>query len=320
MIHVGGRTKSLRDASRASIPLPFDRMFYPYGFPVLVKSNHLAIMKAADQSWASVQQSFQETPIELRISVSKHTNRRCPPAPILHMQHNLLIMMANSKNFATCDLSGGFGSAWLTKTAVNDSRYLRYHFVEPMAYTLLESLHLLTIGAACVAKDGQGVLLIEEPSTGKPSLASACARRGWTSISDEASCLLRRQAKRVVIGNPPPLCPPPAAGTSFSEHQKCLSHQRIARTSTVDYVVFAKRANVQTGSAHLLPVSRDEARRRLFSDICSFELAIHEEQVTTVERLLQAYVGEMCYSDLDAAIDLLEHLLHRGPDPQPSRS
>jgi hypothetical protein len=313
MIHVGDRTKSLRDASLASIPLPFDRMFYPYGFPVQIKSNHPAVMKVAGQSWAAVQQSFQETPIELRISVSKHTNRRCPPAPVLHVQHHLLIMMANSKNFATCDLSGGFGSAWLTKTAANNSGYLRYHFVEAMAYTLLESLHLVTVRAACVAKSGQGVLLMEEPRPGKLSLASACARRGWTSISGEASCLVRRQTERVVIGNPPLPDPRSDAGTPFAEQQRALPDQRIAQISTVDYLVFAKRANVQTGSAHLLPVPRQEARRRLFSDICSFESPVHEEQSTTVERLLQAYVGEMSYSDVDAAIDLLEHLLRRGP-------
>ncbi len=319
MIHFGGRTKSLRAASLASIPLPFDRMFYPYGFPVLVKSNHLAVLKAADQSWAAVQQSFQETPIELRISVSKHTNKRCPPAPVLHVQHNLLIMMANSKNFATCDLSGGFGSAWLTKTAANNSGYLRYHFVEAMAYMLLESLHLLTIGAACVAKHGQGVLLVEEPRTGKPSLASACAAHGWTAVSDEASCLVRRQAERVVIGNPPLPDPRPDAGTSFSEHQKSVPDQRIAQTTTADYIFFAKRANAQTGSALLLPVSRDEARHRLLSDICSFELATHEEQLATVERLLQAQLGELLYSDLDAAIDLLEHLVGRGQCPHAVR-
>jgi hypothetical protein len=326
-MHGANRTKSLRHAVRRSVPLPFDRMYYPYGFPVVVKSNHQAVMQAAGQSWAAVQQSFQETPIELLISVSEYTNRRCPSAPVWHIQHNLLIMLANSKNFAMCDLSEGFGSAWLTKAAVANSGYLRHHFVEGMAYALLESLHLLTLRAACVAKNGRGVLLFEESGAGKLSLAHACAGRGWMPVSDEVTCFARRQTERIMIGNPALLHLRPDAGTQPSGHQRrararegnpmqellteSLPDPHLTQTSTVDYIVFVKHENARTGSAHLQPVSRDEARRRLHADVWSLELPIYEERLATVERLLQAYVCEMSYSDLDAAIDLLEQLLRR---------
>ncbi len=51
---------------------------------------------------------------------------------------------------------------------------------------------------ACVARSGRALLLCGESGAGKSSLAYACAERGWTFLSDDASHLSMLEPGRVV--------------------------------------------------------------------------------------------------------------------------
>src|SRR6185437_13878064 len=99
------------------------------------------------------------------------------------------------------DLERGFASGWVSAGAVQNAGYLRYHVLESMSYSMLDALRVVTMHAACVALDGHGVLLAGESGAGKSSLSYACARRGWTYCSDDASALVRDAEDCVVMGN-----------------------------------------------------------------------------------------------------------------------
>ena len=55
--------------------------------------------------------------------------------------------------------------------------------------------------AACVARDGRGVLLCGDSGAGKTSLAYHLARNGWTYVSDN-ECWIVRERGTLVAGNP----------------------------------------------------------------------------------------------------------------------
>jgi hypothetical protein len=310
------------DPLDASVPLKLRHVLFPYGFPLHIKSTDPEVIRAAELSWGCFEQRFRESPVELRFMISEETERRRLRPPRFRAQANLLTIVAGLDNFACCDLSRGFGFACLTKTALANQDYFRFHFLEAMVYTLLDTQHLVALHAACIEMNGRGVMFVGESGAGKSSLAYACARRGHVYISDEASLLVRRKAERLVLGNPQIVRFRPAARALFPElkgHVRSRNGKpsievatrdlRNVRTTTgchVDYVLFLNRSQTPGLDASLAPVNQCTALRVLFRQVWPGELPIHEERLKSVEQLLAARLYQFTYSDLDRAVDFLE--------------
>ena len=318
------------DPLLAFAALPYAAEFYPHGFPASIRSNSPAVLDAAAQSWEGLGKRFDETPIELRCLVSAGAAAQLPPPPVTRAQGHLEASVADAENFWSGDLAKGFASAWVTEAVATNAEYFRYHFLEAMAYGLLDTLHLVAIHAGCVALDGRGVLLAGDSGAGKSSLAYACARRGWTYVSDDASSLVRRDAGRTVLGNPRLLRFRETAGALFPEFRRLAERRRAngkltieVRTESlpairtaaecrVDYIVFLNRRDARAGQAKLLPTPKQEALRRLSFTPWPRELRTAEERRAAVERLLDAGIYELRYRDLDAAVDRLQQLVCGG--------
>lgn len=320
---------AIADPLRSYVELPFHYVLYPYGFPVQIKTNDTAVIRLFEESWGLFRMRHSDTPIEVRILVSEFPARRRVASPVFRAQANLLTMVADAHNFASCDLSSGFGFAWLTRGTVMNREYIRYHFLESMVHVLLDTRHLVGVHAACLEKEGHGILFVGRSGAGKSSLAYACMRRGWTYISDDASCLLRRRKGRVVVGNPGGFRFRPSASTLFPElqgHTKLRNgkptveirteHLLEVKTSTecvVDYVVFLDRLEHEPEPVRLAPVGREESLRRLYQqNVWPPELPHQEERLEAIERLLTAQLLELTYRAFDPAIDLLEEVIRRG--------
>ena len=147
MTKYGDMSAAVTDPFYAGASLSFRHVLFPFGFPAQIKSNDATVIRAAEQSWATFRHRFRETPIEIRFLVSDFISRRVPCCPVFRAQANLLMLVADAHNFACCDLASGFGFACLTKTAVLNKDYVRYHFLEAMAYTLLDAKHLVAVHA-----------------------------------------------------------------------------------------------------------------------------------------------------------------------------
>ncbi len=312
------------------VPLPYERQFYPYGFPLRIKSNSRQVLAAAEESWGDLQRRFTTAPLKLRCLVSESASECLPPPPVVRAQSNLFVSVADAENFCSCDLAAGFASAWVTKAVVADTEYFRYHIIEALAYSLLDSLHLVAIHAACVALQGHGVLLAGDSGAGKSSLAYACARRGWTYCSDDASSLVRLGTGRSVLGTPRAFRFRETVADLFPEFKGMeesrrgngkptievrtadLPEIRTALESRVDHIVFLNRCETTRGHAQLVPVSREEAQARLLVDPWPAELPAHEGRQTAIRRLAEAGAHEMRYRELDIAVNCLEQLVLGG--------
>jgi len=313
------------DPLHAAIPFPFQHVLFPHGFPVLIKSNDSSVIRAAEISWGAFKRRFGVPPLEVRFLISEATSRRRPPVPVFRAQSNLLTMVADAHNFGCCDLAAGFGFACLTKAATAHKNYLRYHFLDAMVYTLLDTQHLVALHAACVEMNGHGVLLVGDSGAGKSSLSYACTHRGWTYISDDSVSLILRRTGRTVVGNPQTIRFRPSAWSLFPELKgrpelrngkptveigtEHLRHIQTAYECSVDYIVFLNRQEAQLERAHLEPVPGEEAIRRLSGTPFPPELAVQEDRLAAVQRLLDAETYELTYQQFDSAIDLLEQLV-----------
>jgi hypothetical protein len=319
----------MADPLAAFVPLPFHHVLFPYGFPVHIKATDPAVIRASELCWGGTKARFRENPIELRFLITEGSTRRRQPAiPQFRAQSNLLVMVADRNNFACCDLSSGLGSAFLSKAAVTHASYFRFHFLEAMAYTLLDTRHLVTVHAACLEYEGRGFLLVGDSGAGKSTLAYACARRGWTYLTDDASALVRRRKSRVVLGNPRTFRFRPSISTLFPEFSgparlrngkptievtvENLGTIRTAHECEIDFVLFLNRANSGVSDPYVERILPENALPRLFQQVWPPELPIHQERLETVENLLDAQLYNFFYEDLDQAIDLLQQLSRRG--------
>jgi hypothetical protein len=296
------------------------------GFAVEIATNSNEVLAAAEESWGGFQNKFSEPPLRLEIGVLAGGSHICPPPPECRSRGHLLTTVADARNFVVSDLSRGFAFAWFTQAAVADRGYLRYYFLEATVLTLLEALYLTPLHAACVQNEGRGVLLCGESGAGKSSLAFACARSGWTFLSDDSSALIRKRPGRLVVGNPHQMRFREPAMELFPELKRqrvtpratgkmaielaTLTLPEIATTAEcqVDYIVFLNRR--EPDSPGLFSLSKEIAQKYFEQYMCFGEDGVHQAQRASIHDLLTAKVFEMRYRDLDWAVERLTALVH----------
>jgi hypothetical protein len=179
-----------------------------------------------------------------------------------------------------------------------------------------------------VEHKGCGILLCGDSGAGKTSLSYACARAGWTYISDDASYLVNNRTDRLVVGNCNQARFRPSAVELFSElagkdtvqrtqigkpsielNLQPLRNISASFTSRVNHVVFLNRRNVTRQELVDFPaeVARHSMEQMLFS-----MPATRQIQSAMIENLLDTGALELRYSNFEWAIDRLAQLAERG--------
>jgi hypothetical protein len=308
--------------------LPLRATYYPQGFSIEITTNSHEVLAAAEESWGQFHRVFSEPPIRFRIGVTKGNSEECPPVPVHRSWLNLLSVVGDAENYAVCDMGRGFSFGWFTQAAVENRAYFRYHFLECVAWMMLDGQYLTTIHGACVKLAGKTILLCGDSGAGKSSLSLACARRGWTFLADDSTNLVRNREDRLVVGNPysmrfreesialfPELkrqrITPRATGEMAIEVDTAsMPEIATALVSSVDYIVFLNRR--KPGPSHLAAFPKDAALVWFQQIICYGEKATREAQSASLRQLLAVPVYELCYRDLDWAVNRLDALVREG--------
>jgi hypothetical protein len=306
--------------------------YHPLGFPLEIATNSYEVLAAAEESWGHFRPVFSQPPLRLRIGVLDGGPAECPAGPIFRAQRSLLARVADGDNFSISDVKHGFGFAWLTRAAVQDRAYLRWHFIEGMAWDLL-GVYLTPVHAACVQLDERGVLLCADSGVGKSSLSFACALKGWAYMTDDASELVRGESDCLVVGNPyqfrfresaiglfprlrsQPLTPRATGELAIELRTAGMPELKTTTSCMVDYVVFLNRG--QNGPARILPFSKEAALQWFEQVICWGEEDTVLEHKASLRRLLAAEILELRYSDLDSAVEQLELLVRKEQKGRP---
>ncbi len=315
----------LNDPLLYMTPLPFEARYYPYGFPVDLASNMREVLDAAQASWGPYAARFDKPPIRMHVLVTEG-GAGLPPDPILRGQRNMLIWICDRENFAFCDYLQRFGYSSVTRATLADQVFFRWHFLDAVVSTLLELNYFTSLHAACIALDGAGLLLYGDSGVGKSTLSYACARRGWTYISDDASSVLW-DGGRSVIGEPhhfrfradaPDLFPELrdlTVGRQLDRKPTIEVHTanlpiRTAPECRVERVVFLDR---RAGLAvSVRTVGPEEARERILKDIAIFDPALQARRMALIDSMSELPAVALCYSSYDEAVLRLEQIVRGG--------
>lgn len=318
------------DPLLCDFPLPLSATFYPMGFTLHIRTNSEHVLAAVEESWGPYTKSRNEPAIHLEIGVKAGASPERPKPVWPRARGPLASLIHGPDDFVICDSAKGAGFGWVTPAVVEDHPYFRWYFLDSAVYFLLTPMYLTPLHAGCVVLDGKGVLLTADSETGKTTLTYACARVGWTFVSDDASELLRSASDRRIIGRPHSIRFREPARDLFPELRDRVPARRptgkwnievrtaelpgIRTASECDahYLIFLNRSD--PGPQRLQPFSRDEAFRRLTAQLCYGEEKIRLAQRHSIQTLLNIPVLELCYRDLDWAEQTLRRLVYEGFD------
>ncbi len=307
--------------------LPLRATFFPLGFPVSVATNAKAVLDAAHASWRCFARRFDTVPIRLQVTVVEDGSRTCPPIPVCRMRDHIVTNIADGDNFAVSDLSKLSATIWVTAAAVRHRDYFRYFFLESTAMACISASYATAIHAACVALDDEAILLCGESGAGKTTLSYACARAGWTYVTDDGSYLVHGETGRLVAGNCHQVRFRPSAEALFPHlHGHEVMQRagvgkpsielpidaggaiRTSATAMVRYMVFLKR-NVDR--EELMPFPREVGRMYLWQRVhcMPYETGRHLE---AMDALLDVKIFELRYNTLEWAIARLTQLVREG--------
>ena len=306
--------------------LPLQKRFHPFGFPVEVRSNSSEVLTLVEELWGKFEKQHDTEPIRSDVYVVEGGSTECPPAPMYQLMSPLMISIGDGMNYSIVDLKRMKTQISISRAALQHSLYLKY-FLLGAPVCCIATAYATPIHGGCVALDTHGVLLCGDSGAGMSSLAFACARNGWTYITDDSAFLLNGGVKRIVTGNCHQVRLRPSAAMLFPEVNgleitpraagkpsiemptSVLPYMACAQTTHVDFVVFLNR---RSGTPPALVPYRKDVARHFMQQVLYGSAESLAVQYQAIEQLLAVDVFELRYTDLDWAVQRLEALVREG--------
>jgi serine kinase of HPr protein (carbohydrate metabolism regulator) len=166
-------------------------------------------------------------------------------------------------------------------------------------------------------------MLAGPSGAGKSSLSFACARRGWTFLSDDCTWLLPGEGGRIALGRPRHARFRLDAPRLFPELEGCIGGTRPngkisieVPTSAFPEIRTADRTEIRCvvlldrrpGGAELRPVGTDEAAAQLLRDMPSYGEDVNAMHERAVVHIAAAGAFRLRYESLDDAVAVLTNL------------
>jgi hypothetical protein len=310
------------DPLLCDVDLPLSASFFPAGFPLNVATNSRCVLEAAAESWGAFRREFDTPPMDFRILVEP--GDRASSEPAFRKQRHLLSFVSDAHNFAHADSLTFFASFHLTEATVANAARLRWFYLEAMAYMLLTQRYVVSLHAACVAREQTGILICGKSGAGKSTLSFACARAGFTFLSDDCTWLLNDSAEPIAIGKPHLARFRNDASRHFPELDSHLAKLRpngkvsielptslfpsirTASRCSIGALVFIDRTGEEP--ARIEPMPTAEAVEALLADLPSYGPEVNAMHEATIQRLTCLPAWRLRYRTLDEAIRLLTDL------------
>ncbi|HEY1493512.1 MAG TPA: hypothetical protein VGF49_03180 [Candidatus Solibacter sp.] len=296
--------------------------FYPAGFPLHLATNSRDVMDAAAESWSPFPRLFDTPPMEFRVLVEAAGVLSAEPR--FRKQGHILSFVSDAHNFATGDCNTLSATFYLSAATAADHASLRWFYLEALAYMLLTQRYVLSLHAACIARDGEGILICGKSAAGKSTLSFAAARAGFTYLADDCTWLLLNSADPIAIGKPHQVRFRQDAVQHFPEVTGYLASLRpngkrsielptslfptllTAGRCPVHCLVFPDRAG--DGPAHAERMVPAEVAEVLLADLPSYGPEVNAMHEQTVESLTKLSAWRLHYRTLEDAIRLLREL------------
>jgi len=310
-----------RDPLLYRLDLPLGGSFFPLGFRVDIATNSRDVLEAAAAGWSGYAPAYPYPPVELRIVVQSAGD--LAPEPVFRVQRQLFSIVADRDNFACYESGGLFGCCFVSQKTAADHAWFRFYFLETMAYMLLAQRWVMPVHAACVARGESGFLLCGLSGAGKSTLAWACARAGWTYVTDDGAWLLTESEERTALGHCRSIRFREDGRRLFPELEEYTTRARpngkisievpldafpgipTASRCRVDAVILLDR---RAGVPGARPIPAAEAIEHLLRDMPWYGDEVRARYETTSRRLLAVPAYRLTYQNLDEAVTLLSQL------------
>jgi hypothetical protein len=279
------------------------------GYPVAVETNDSSEWSAVEKCWGGWPQLVAGEP--LKVVIQRGNVKQV--APKMKFQSSTAGFRLDG------DASARFDAASLS-LHIQTAYPLSEHFLHTALLAALDFSIFTPLHAACVVKDGVGVVLCGDSGAGKSTLAYACARRGWTLISDDSlhalpghgatiasysSTIHLREPVRALF----PELRSEQMGVAPNGKQAItiLPPQRgfqTARTASVERAIFLSR---RVGPPRLTPFDLEAAAQYFFKYLWQPDLAGHQRRLREMVNSTGALLLE--FEHIEQAVGALEHLL-----------
>jgi hypothetical protein len=306
--------------------LPLKGTFYPFGFAIEVKTNSEEVLAQYGQLWGEFKMLRETPPIPVEVQVVETDSTECPPATVFRIMRPYLTAVADQNNFSVVDLERSEVRTVISQAALRHPLYAQY-FILGTPGACVACRHVTVVHGACVSLNGRGIMFCGDSGAGKSTLSYACARAGFTYVSDDGCFLENGGSGRLVTGDCYRVRFRPTAADLFPELQGLditpraagkpsielstlpMKHIIRSQTARIEAIVFLNRRS--EGDAELLPFSKDAARRYMWQTLFGSQ-EMFAVQSRTIEQLLDLDVQELRYSSLDSAIGRVRKLLLDG--------
>lgn len=329
--HLGSTSAPYHDPMGFERVLEHRQRLHALGFAIDLQSDHRLAIEIARCRFPPSTLCGGGPPVRLEVQVTD--GEPASSRPRFNGRGHLLTVICDRSNWIVCDLETGYCLAAVTEATLRECPWAGGTFFDLPVYSILARSHCTALHAAAVSRSGHGLLLCARSGTGKSSLAYACAKQGWTFVSDDAVYLAGDSDSRV-LGKPhrlrlkesaSRLFPELAAQPKFPDMDgvphfeldvSTFAHARISEECDARAVVFLDRQEpggvLAAGVARIRPVVPEEARDRLLADLPSYGKAVRRRHADAVQRLVSRSTAcELSYSDLNSAIHALEELVER---------
>jgi hypothetical protein len=296
--------------------------FHPVGFPLHLATNSRHVLEAAAESWAPFLRESDTPPLEFRVVVEP--GGEIAAEPRFRKQRHLLSFVSDAHNFATGDCATLSASFHISEATAADHAGLRWFYLEAMAYMLLTQRYVVSLHAACVASNGAGILICGESGAGKSTLSFACARAGFTYLSDDCTWLLAGSEVPIAIGKPHqvrfrhdaarhfpelegyPASAHPNGKLSIEVPTSLFPALRTAGRCPIRSLVFLDRES--QGPARVRRMRSADGVASLFADLPSYGAEVNAMHEKTIHNLTRLPAWRLRYRTLEDAIRLMSEL------------
>jgi len=309
------------DPLGVQLDLPLTGTYYPLGFRLEIATNSRDVIEAAGEAWAGREREFDSEPLVMRVVVQPEGDLSQPAAH--WKQGHLYSVVCDPWNFAQVDLRSEFAAIHVSQKTAAEHSWLRWYFVEALAYLMLAQRRVVMVHAGCIARNGAGVLLCGASESGKSTLSYACARAGWTWVADDCTCLLPDSPERLALGrsldarfriDAPALFPEleqfavrerPTGKIGIEVRMSALPGIRTDERARIGALAFLERG---PGPARAVRISGEEAVDRLLADMPSYGDEVDGIHERTVRRLADGPAYRVRYESVQDGVELISGL------------
>ena len=144
--------------------------------------------RQSGRSPARARQTRPHLRIVLRLTPGRRGRARAEPPPLAMLSGaELLAGAPDESSFVALSPATGSGLVVVSEPMLRFPYHTRYELIEFAVYTLAARTQgLAALHAACVGRDGRGVLLMGASGAGKSTVALHCLLRGLDFLSEDA--------------------------------------------------------------------------------------------------------------------------------------